>query len=116
MPNITRKIGLLIGFGVLVAFCAPATAAPLSVPLSCENGQTYVLRPHGVTIDGDLVTGYLLRVHNQTHYMRLIPMGEGYRYSGVGIWLDGVREVAVLNFGLHRAVACRLTWTEPVNQ
>jgi hypothetical protein len=62
------------------------------------------------------VTGYLLRTHNQTHYMRLIPMGEGYRYSGVGIWLDGVREAAILNFGPHRSVACRLALAEPANR
>lgn len=116
MAQITRKIGLAFGFAVMAAFCTPATAAPLGVPLTCENGQTYVLRPDGVTIDGDLVTGYLLRVHNQTHYMRLIPMGEGYRYSGVGIWLDGVREAAVLNFGLHRAVACRVALATPSGQ
>jgi hypothetical protein len=117
MPNIAQKIGLaLTGFAVLVVFCTPATAASLDVPLSCENGQTYVLRPHGVTVDGDLVTGYLLRVHHQTHYMRLIPMGEGYRYSGVGIWLDGMREAAVLNFGPNRAVPCRLALAGATNQ
>lgn len=117
MTGFIRKVApLFAALFVLVMFSISTTAAPLGVPLSCENGQNYVLRPHGVTLDGDLVTGYLLRVHNQTHYMRLIPMGDGYRYSGVGIWLDGVRETAILNFGPYRSVACRLALAEPANR
>jgi len=32
-------------------------------------------------------------------------MGVGYRYAGRGIWLDGFRENALLNFGKHAQIA-----------
>jgi hypothetical protein len=35
-------------------------------------------------------------------------MGVGYRYAGPGIWLDGYRENALLNFGTHSQVACTI--------
>ncbi|EGP07239.1 hypothetical protein CSIRO_2967 [Bradyrhizobiaceae bacterium SG-6C] len=36
-------------------------------------------------------------------------MGVGYRYAGKGIWLDGHRGNAQLNFGKNNAVACSVT-------
>jgi hypothetical protein len=39
-------------------------------------------------------------------HVRLIPMGDGYRYAGRGVWLDGIRGDATLHFGQHRAVDC----------
>jgi hypothetical protein len=37
-------------------------------------------------------------------------MGAGYRYAGRGIWLDGVRNEAVLNFGARQAITCEVDW------
>jgi hypothetical protein len=36
-------------------------------------------------------------------------MGVGYRYAGRGIWFDGLREDAYLNFGKADSVACTVT-------
>jgi hypothetical protein len=33
-------------------------------------------------------------------------MGVGYRYAGKGVWLDGIREAAVLNFSNSHQIAC----------
>ena len=63
--------------------------------LSCENGRDYPLHP--------LVTGHGRGVH-----MRLIPMGSGYRYAGRGVWFDGMRGQAVLNWGRPDEVPCRV--------
>jgi hypothetical protein len=40
--------------------------------------------------------------------MRLIPMGSGYRYAGRGVWFDGMRGQAVLNWGRPDEVPCRV--------
>ena len=77
-----------------------------NLALTCDDGRTYRLQPRAVTIDGDLVTGYLLNGPHGQQHLRLIPMGDGYRYSGVGVWLDGIRADATLNFGLHRSTRC----------
>ncbi len=37
-----------------------------------------------------------------------MPMGVGYRYAGRGVWLDGKRENALLNFGPHSQIACTI--------
>ena len=80
-----------------------------SVSVSCSNGQTYALTPRAVADDGDLVTGYLHLSPRRSVHVRLIPMGVGYRYAGLGIWLDGVRGDAVLHFGKHRSVDCTVS-------
>jgi hypothetical protein len=33
-------------------------------------------------------------------------MGVGYRYAGPGIWFDGLRGEAVLNWGKSNATPC----------
>jgi len=74
----------------------------------CENGQQYPLCPIAVSVVGEVVTATL---HTERHggmHVRMIPMGVGYRYAGHGVWLDGFRENAVLNFGKHSQVACTL--------
>jgi hypothetical protein len=76
--------------------------------LACEDGRNYPIRAAAVSEDGDLVTGYLVTGHGQIH-IRLIPMGDGYRYAGRGIWFDGLRADAVLNWGTPRAVNCTVT-------
>jgi len=77
---------------------------------ACENGKRYPLCPIAVTVDGEVVTGSLHTGYGATH-VRLVPMGVGYRYAGRGIWLDGIGENALLNFGKHSQVACTLAPT-----
>jgi hypothetical protein len=74
---------------------------------ACENGHRYPLCPIAVTIDGEVVTASLHTAYGGTH-VRLVPMGVGYRYAGHGVWLDGFRENALLNFGKHTQIACSL--------
>ena len=78
--------------------------APLT--LSCENGRHYPLQPRAVSVIGDVVTGYLQLSPRHRIHVRLIPMGDGYRYAGRGIWFDGIRGDAVLFDGPSRSVAC----------
>jgi hypothetical protein len=73
----------------------------------CENGQQYPLCPIAVSVAGEVVTASLFTGRHAAH-VRLIPMGVGYRYAGRGIWLDGYRENALLNFGKHGQVACTI--------
>ena len=97
----------------------PAAAADLGLMTSgpiggcseivfvCENGQQYPLCPIAVSVVGEVVTASLFTGRHAAH-VRLIPMGVGYRYAGRGIWLDGFRENALLNFGKHSQVACSI--------
>jgi hypothetical protein len=80
-----------------------------SLSLACSNGRTYGLSPRAVAIDGDLVTGYLRLSPRHSVHVRLIPMGDGYRYAGKGIWLDGIRGDATLHFGKRRSVDCSVS-------
>lgn len=45
------------------------------------------------------------RRHGAT-YLRLIPVGFGYRYAARGLWLDGWRSNADLYFGKREPIAC----------
>jgi hypothetical protein len=75
--------------------------------LSCENGRDYPLRPLAVSREFDLVTGYLLITgRGRGVHLRLIPMGSGYRYAGPGVWFDGMRQQAVLNWGRPDELPC----------
>ena len=85
----------------------PVAAYPGRIALSCENGRVYPLRIRAVSEAGEIVTGYLGMGYGQVH-VRLVPMGNGYRYAGRGIWFDGKREVAVLYFGKDHAVSCAI--------
>jgi len=84
------------------------SAQPFAV-LSCENGARYAIRARAVSAAGDLVTGYLVLSPGRAIHIRLIPMADGYRYAGRGIWLDGLRGLAVLNFGKRQAISCDVT-------
>jgi hypothetical protein len=79
-----------------------------TITLVCVNARTYGLCPIGVTDVGELVTGTLTRP-GPTH-VRLIPMGNGYRYAGRGIWFDGKGAAGRLFFGPNRSVACAVEW------
>ncbi|MBN9582985.1 MAG: hypothetical protein J0G37_15965 [Afipia sp.] len=76
--------------------------------LMCENGRQYALCPIAVSITGDIVTASLSTGAHSSH-VRLVPMGVGYRYAGRGIWLDGFRDQALLNFGKHQQIACTVS-------
>jgi hypothetical protein len=69
--------------------------------------QQYPLCPIAVSVAGEVVTASLFTGRHAAH-VRLILMGVGYRYAGCGIWLDGFRENALLNFGKHAQVACSI--------
>jgi hypothetical protein len=107
-----QRTGLAFG-ALLLPFVlsAPASAAEhvdgQRMWLACENGQNYPIQPQAVSREGDLVTGYLLRTGTgRAVQLRLMPMGVGYRYAGQGIWFDGLRGTAVLNWGQRDAVSC----------
>ena len=61
-----------------------------------------------VSVAGEVVTASLYTSHRGATHVRLIPMGVGYRYAGRGIWLDGFRENALLNFGKYNQIACTI--------
>jgi hypothetical protein len=77
------------------------------IAFRCDNGHTYPLCPIAVSLVGEVVTASLRTGRGSTH-VRMIPMGVGYRYAGRGIWVDGFRENALLNFGKHIQIACIL--------
>ena len=110
-----RHIGLALGALLASVTWAQAngvSAAPGPIVaqkmwLACENGRNYPLHPLAVSREADLVTGYLLVTgRGRGVHMRLIPMGSGYRYAGPGVWFDGMRQQAVLNWGRPDEVPC----------
>jgi hypothetical protein len=120
MKSLRGRAGF--AFGVLalpIALSSGALAADMSgaspavaharMWLACENGHEYPLRPIGVSRENDLVTGYMLMTgRGHGVHMRLIPMGSGYRYAGAGVWFDGLRGNAVLNWGTPGEVPCQV--------
>jgi hypothetical protein len=110
---------LLIGFAV-VSHSHSATSADLGlitkapvgtcseIVFVCENGHSYPLCPIAVSVVGEVVTASLYTGHRGATRVRMIPMGVGYRYAGRGVWLDGFRENALLNFGKHAQIACTI--------
>jgi hypothetical protein len=111
---IAASFGFAIGAG-----SRPSTAADLGLMTSgqggcseivftCENGRQYPLCPIAVSAVGEIVTASLFTSPRNAMHVRLVPMGVGYRYAGRGVWLDGFRENALLNFGKHTQVACTI--------
>ena len=88
----------------------PRAKAALCNPirLACENARTYGLCPIGVTDVGEVVTATL--TSPGPHYVREIPMRDGYRYAGRGIWFDGKGTAGRLFFGPARSVACSVEY------
>ncbi len=101
--------GAALALAVSGPMAATAHPLPPDYLLSCENGRTSPIRARAVTVDGDLVTGYLYTGRHRGAHIRLVPMGAGYRYITRGVWVDGWRGDAELNFGKHRALACTVT-------
>ena len=105
----------------------PAAAADLGIPvpvgaatgcsglaLVCQNGRTYPICPIAVSVAGELVTGRLVTAPAQGTHIRLIPMGDGYRYAGRGIWFDGKYNTATLFFSQQASTACDVVGSQTV--
>ena len=113
----TLKVALFV---TCVMSIKPAPAADLGLMSSgpvgncselvfaCENGRQYPLCPIAVSVTGEVVTASLQTGRYGSTHVRLVPTGVGYRYAGPGVWLDGFRENALLNFGKHSQIACAL--------
>lgn len=98
---------LMLPFVLSATVCGAAPADPPKMWLACENGLNYPIQPIAVSRENDLVTGYMLRTGTgHALHLRLMPMGTGYRYAGPGVWFDGLRGEAVLNWGRAHAVPC----------
>lgn len=110
-------LGIVAGMGTSSARAADLglmTSGPSAIGncseivFVCENGRQYPLCPIAVSVVGEVVTASLHTGHRGGAHVRLVPMGVGYRYAGRGIWLDGFRENALLNFGKHSQIACTI--------
>ena len=120
MANLTGRFIAAAIFATSLIGAGSSSAADLAITSSgpvgnctelvftCENGHQYPLCPIAVTVVGEVVTASLHTGRGATH-VRLMPMGVGYRYAGRGVWLDGFRENALLNFGKNLQIACTLT-------
>jgi len=75
--------------------------------LACENGANYPFLARAVSEAGEVVTGYV-GVGRRPVHVRLMPMGDGYRYAGYNLWFDGKDDVAILYFGKTSAVRCTI--------
>ena len=100
-PAAAADMGIVPRAGAVLGSCA-------EVILACEDGRQYPLCPIAVSLSGDIVTASLHTGYGATH-VRLVPMGVGYRYAGRGIWVDGLRENAIINFGKYSSLACTVT-------
>jgi hypothetical protein len=108
-PKFLLKVVVAIGFGGLMGISQPQAAAGglcSELRLVCENGHTYPFCPIAVSDHGDVVTGLLVTGGRRGHHMRLVPMGNGYRYAGHGIWFDGLESEAILHFSKDSWVPC----------
>jgi len=110
-------LGFTLGTGSLSAVAADlgimtsgrtAVGSCSEIAFVCENGRTYPLCPIAVSVVGEVVTASLYTGRHGATHVRMIPMGVGYRYAGRGVWLDGFRENALLNFGKHSQIACTI--------
>jgi len=101
--------GLLAAVAAMTAPSAQAggvaSAYSGRMALACDNGVTYPFLIRAVSQVGEVVTGYV-GVGRRPVHVRLVPMGDGYRYAGQNLWLDGKDDVAILYFWRTGAVNC----------
>lgn len=100
-PAAAADLGLMTSGRSAIGNCS-------EIVFTCENGRAYPLCPIAVSIVGEVVTASLYTGSHRATHVRMIPMGVGYRYAGRGIWLDGFRDNALLNFGKHGQIACTI--------
>lgn len=98
-PALSADLGLMSGGGTSLGNCD-------EIALSCANGRNYPLCPIAVNVTGEIVTASLFTSRRGATKVRLIPMGVGYRYAGIGVWFEGLREQAQINFGKRNPIAC----------
>ena len=98
-PSGAADLGLLTSGPGSIGNCS-------EIVFTCENGRRYPLCPIALSVVGEVVTASLHTGYRGGVHVRLVPMGVGYRYAGRGVWLDGFRENALLNFGKHGQIAC----------
>ena len=117
-----RSVLTAASLGFMAGGALPAAAADLGlitkgpnsigscteIVFTCENGRQYPLCPIAVSVVGEVVTASLHTGPRGGTHVRMIPMGVGYRYAGRGVWLDGFRDNALLNFGKHSQIACTI--------
>lgn len=104
-------------FGLVVAIGMAGGAAAVQAEeltgsafsVDCQDGSVYKLTSGPVLVPGDIVTGHFHLSPRHATPVRLIPMGQGYRYAGHGIWLDGIREHALLYRSKYNPIACIVT-------
>jgi hypothetical protein len=101
LPAAAADLGLMTSGPGAIGSCT-------EIVFTCENGRQYPLCPIAVSVVGEVVTASLHTGHRGGTHVRMIPMGVGYRYSGRGVWLDGYRDNALLNFGKHSQIACTI--------
>jgi len=102
---------LMIGLGTGQGMAAGGGLCS-TLRLSCENGQNYPICPIAVSSEGELVTGQLVLGRGSGIHVRLVPMGDGYRYIGRGVWFDGLHNEAALTLSKNRTVACTVEFDE----
>ncbi|CCD90342.1 conserved protein of unknown function [Bradyrhizobium sp. ORS 285] len=100
-----------VTLSALGGFVGSAKAHDLMLPgaafaISCDNGGSYVLRSRPVLAPGQIVTGELRLSPRHAIPVRLIPMGDGYRYAGRGVWLDGINDQALLYLHKYQPIPC----------
>lgn len=103
--------GLVVAIG-MAGGATTALADQLSggaFSVDCQDGSAYKLTSGPVLAPGDIVTGHLHLSPTHAMPVRLIPMGQGYRYAGHGVWLDGIRERALLYRSKYNPIACVVT-------
>jgi hypothetical protein len=112
MRVIGNKLGTTFA-GIATALLIAGTASTAQAGgatghfvLACENGANYRLTAGAVSVFGEVVAGQLHLSRHHAVHVRLIPMGDGYRYAAPGIWLDGFRDQAQLHFGKREPVNC----------
>ena len=101
LPAGAADLGLMTSGPGAIGSCS-------EIVFTCENGKQYPLCPIAVSVVGEVVTASLHTGHRGGTHVRLVPMGVGYRYAGRGVWLDGFRENALLNFGKNSQIACTI--------
>ena len=105
-------LGILLTSGVVCSASIARAQALLpgaDFSIDCENGAVYRLSSGRVSVPGDIVTARLYLTPRRALPVRLIPMGDGYRYAGRGVWIDGIRDHALLYLRKYQPLACVVT-------